>query len=243
MRIRNKLIINILATIIILFTGCTSNTQTTDLAICGSFGVPGMFCVDLKGSAYECVVLEEDTQGRVLYSYTTQSVITGKKEKAVVICQQRNAEAVYYYEDICYLLGEWTQDDLVLLKERNDWNLPLDYSKTTSKDNKRTLDGYIATKGDLEYKQVQQACCKELGIMQQQIEELCFLDTDSSKMELYWLVANEDSGKKSYFVLVNDNYHVVVLCAERNMNALTDLVSFKQNNGWGNKAVDGSVVP
>lgn len=233
MRMRSILVIIMIMGVLLSATGCSQNTLSVDLAICGSFGVPGMLCTDLKGGAYECVILDEDTQGRILYEYITQSIITGKEERAAVICQKRDSDTVYYYEDECYLINEWTNDELVLLKEQNDWDQPLDHAKMASKSNKTTFDGFIATCGDFEYKKVEQACCDKLGIEQQQIEDLCFLDTDGSQIELYWLVIDRYSNEECYFVMVDKDYHILILHAERTLFALTELEEFKQNGGWG----------
>ena len=217
--------------ILLGLTGCATGEKTSQLAICGSFAVPGMLCTDLKGGSYECTVMEEDAQGRVLYMYVAQSVITGKKEKAAVICQRRTSDAVYYYEDVCYLTGEWTRDEIVHLKENNDWNQPLDSSKMTGKSNKTTLDGFAVAIGNLEYKRVKQVCCTEIGIEQAKIAELCFLDTNDTGMELYWLIVNEGVDEKCYFVVSDSSYEITWLEINR-IDALQKLIQFKQMCGW-----------
>jgi hypothetical protein len=217
---------------VLFISGCASNTQNVDLAICGSYSVPGMLCADLKGGSYECIVLEQDSQGRIMYTYTAHSIITEKKEQVVVICQKRDNDAVYYYQDICYLLKEWTSDDLALLKEKNDWEKPLDDSKMVGKSNITTLDNYFLLNGKLEYAQVKQGCCKDLDVAQKQIGDLCLIDTNG-KMELYWLTIIGGSGEECYFVLVDEDYNNAYLPADRTMRVLEDLPVFKQNNGWG----------
>ena len=224
----------------LFLSGCTSNTQKVDLAICGSYGVPGMLCTDLKGDSYECIVLEEDSQGRIMYTYTAHSIITEEKEQAVVICQKRDKDAVYYYEDVCYLLKEWNSDDLAHFKEKNDWEKPLDNSKMVSKSNITTLDSYLLLSGELEYSQIKQVCCEDQDIVQEQIKDLCLLDTNGKK-ELYWLAIITASDEQCFFVLVNEDYKNTYLPVERTMRALEKVPTFKQNNGWGQR--DGSVVP
>lgn len=239
MKPRNVKLFIVVIAIIFIASGCASNKITVDLAICGSYGVPGMFCADLKGATYECVVLEEDSQGRIMYTYTTQSVITGKKEQAMVICQKRDKSAVYYYEDVCYLLNEWTNEDLERLKVENDWNQPLHETKMVCQSNKITRDNYIVLDALLEYPQVKQACCDVFGITKQQITELCLLDTDRIKMELYWLTTTRNSEEECYLILVDEDYNCVYQRTERTVQALDQLAEFKLNSGWRSNKTGG----
>lgn len=218
--------------VVLMITGCTPAHQGQTLAICGSYAVPGMFCFDHRGGTYECDVLETDSQGRILFTYRTESIITKKIECVAVICQKYDRKAVYYYEDICYLISEWTSEDVENLKKMNDWDQPLDHSKMVCKSNKVTLDNCVVKDSKLVYSDLQESCCESLGVEEQQVEALCFLDTNNKDAELYWLEVNEASGEACYFALVNTDYQVHTLRVERTMQSLSELSAFKQDNGW-----------
>ena len=87
----------------------------------GSSAVPGLYCSDLKSGTYTVNILERDGQGRILYEYTTKSLITGEQETAVVICQKCDNDFVYFYEDKCYLTGEPSEEEIRQLKVQNRW--------------------------------------------------------------------------------------------------------------------------
>lgn len=221
--------ISIIISLLLTICGCSVNRREVNLAICGSFAVPGMFCHNLKGDTNECVILEEDSYGRILYTYTTRSVITDQEETAVLICQNLASTEVYYYKDTCYLIGEWTDDELKLLKEKNDWEKPLNEDKMSSASNKTTLDNCIASsRGKLEYQKVQESCYETLGISDALVVDFCILDTCDRGAEIYWLVVNSDTGEECYFMRVEPNYSVSYLATERTLDALNDLLAFKQ---------------
>ena len=81
---------SILVGIILLFavSGCRSRSQELDLAICGSYAVPGMFCWDLKGGTFDVEVLETDEEGRILFSYSAENIITHQIDTALVVCKK-----------------------------------------------------------------------------------------------------------------------------------------------------------
>ena len=85
----------LVVSLLLLLAGCRSHDAQYDLAACGSYGVPGMFCLDLKENS--CEVLAKDPYGRVLFRYTAYSVITKKIETAVVICQKSSSSNVCFY--------------------------------------------------------------------------------------------------------------------------------------------------
>ena len=145
--------------LIILITGCTRISVDKELAACGSFAVPGMFCSDLKGGSFSCKVLERDTQGRILFSYETTSCITNNWEQAYVICQRSDPSAVYFYEDICYILAADTAD-LEVLKTANDWNKPLNEEKLAKREYGVSADLFLVTSDKLELPKIIDACMR-----------------------------------------------------------------------------------
>lgn len=227
-----KFIATLLLIVLLLLPGCQTRDETLDLAICGSYAVPGLFCYELKGGGFSCTVLETDRQGRILFSYTTQSIITGQEETAFVICQDTDLQYVYFYEDKCYSLGDPECVDLAQLKKDNDWDRPLDYEKMAKRSNAISADLFIIKGDNLEHKKVETACCVALGAQKEQIKELCFLDIDSAGHVLYWLVLNNEETTEEYVFIINKSYEAVYMNATNGAVYSSDFISFKKDNGW-----------
>lgn len=71
-------------TLILFLSSCEKEINERELALCGSYGVPGMFCYDLKGGSYSCNILEQDTYGRIMYEYSTTSAISNESENSLL---------------------------------------------------------------------------------------------------------------------------------------------------------------
>lgn len=164
--------------IVHLLSACGSAEPTDALVVCGSHGVPGMFCFDLKGSTYECNILEEDSEGRTLYEYVAYSDITGQDESIVVICQHTDNRYVYYYEDQCYVVGDYQKADIEALKTLNDWGDTLNYSRMSRREVDITFDRCISFESVIKNKNGRSACAEALNIEMSQIKELCISDVD-----------------------------------------------------------------
>ena len=219
---------------VLVLSSCSEKHAKLDLAVCGSYGVPGMFCAELKGGNFSCEVLETDGQGRTLFSFSAQNLITGKVETAIVICQAYDAEYVYYYEDVCYLLSasDSSAPDTSYLKSLNDWSLPLDWSKMSGRANKISADLFIITDSALDYQQLRMICCKEMNLQESQIKELCFLDKEPSGRTLYWLAFEKNVNLQTYFFFADAAYQVSFFEAEGTLADYDHIASFKQACEW-----------
>lgn len=219
--------------IIFSLSGCSEGvSDSIHLQICGSYSVPGMFCPDLKGYESIVEVLEQDSKGRILYEYTSYNLVTEKRETALVLCQTADKEYVYFYEDQCYLLPDYCESDIGALKERNDWDAPLNEEKMSKRKIEATLDLYIITDSPLSYSQVKGVVCQTMNITQDEVKELSFVDMDSGGKTLYWLYFDKDGVQEKYLVLVNRLYEVSflkIINSEIDTEALT---AFKQENRW-----------
>lgn len=230
--IRLKLIALILA-VALLLTGCQSHGAHISLDICGSYAVPGMFHSDLKGNESSTKTLETDSQGRTLFSFQAYNVITEQTQTATVICQKSDNSYVYFYENLCYILGDASEEDITALKERNDWGKTLDSGKMTKRPNKATADLHIKTAGTLVFSDIRDACCKELSLTTEEITELCFLDRNPQGQELYWLKANRAGSAEGYCIMVDTQYAISYILVSNPAEDMGWLVSFKQSSGWG----------
>ena len=180
-----------------------------------------------------CNILETDTQGRILYTYTTDNVISCKEEHALVICQKSTDTAVWFYEDVCYLIGTWSNTDVDQLKSANDWNKALNHEKMVRRNNSVTLDSYINTSADHDLTSLHSLCCQHFEIERSQILELCFLDADSVESTLYWLNIQRNSNVERYFIIVSKTGELISLQASGNLDDLKELAEFKRTNLWG----------
>ena len=205
------------------------HSDSRSLKVAGSFSVPGMYCSDLKGMESSVEVLETDSEGRTLFYYTTDNVITGNRETAIVICQKYNSRYVYFYENRCYIVSGYENSDIEALKQENDWDMPLNEDKMSRRKYSITFDGFIHTESELSYSRVYKECGKALGVSESQITDGCMIDMDIKGNNLVWLCVNEE---KTYIALIKTSYEVSFFEIEENMDISTTLAEFKQNNGW-----------
>ena len=227
-----KFLLSILLLITLLLSGCNSISETQILTICGSYCVPGMFCWDLKGKDYTVEIIERDSYNRILFSYSGDNLVTGKKENAFIVCQWYDEQHVYFYEDICYQLNNDLQIDTDGLKERNDWESPLNLDKMSRRATSSSFDMVIVQDPDLDFEQVQDACCAGLAIDESMIEELCFIDYDMQGKYLYLLIKQDENDLSKYYVLINNMYQPVFLHIDPKADDSYELSLFKQANDW-----------
>ena len=149
---RRFCVLCILGMLLLCLVSCGGVHLEADLAVCGVYSVPGMFCADLKGGSVSSNIIDEDLEGRILFDYSTFNIITGKKESAFVICQFRDGDYVYFYEDVCYCLEKNDQQAIESFMTENDWGQPLDFNKMSRRKVKVTIDLFINTETQLEYK-------------------------------------------------------------------------------------------
>lgn len=233
----NKIFFIIFATFFIMvlclsmFSGCSPQPHLEDnvLQIAGNYSIPGMCNPDLKGVP-PVEVLERDSYGRILYSYSCYNIVTGKDEVAIAICQKADNDFVYFYEDICYLIGKHDDSDIDELKTTNDWESPYDDSKMSRRKIKyTTFDLIIINDCDQKFYTVQGAFVKAVGIEESSLYDHCLLDYDGSGLAIYlFCVNNSDGTKDQYYVISNDSYEISYVKASK----LDDIVSFKKENGW-----------
>jgi hypothetical protein len=215
------------------FSSCSARADIhLELALCGSYAVPGMFCADLKGGVSNTTVLEKDDYGRIMFTYSAPNMITQETGTALVICQQIDREYVYFYEDICYILQDYDGDAAETLKAQNDWNCPLDYTKVSKRANEISFDLFIVTDSALPYGRVLEAVSGALKTGTDQISELQFIDMDSSGNQLFWCSAAANGGSKSYILLVSCGGDVAVMELQDNVVAADEIADFKAENGW-----------
>lgn len=104
-------------------------------------------------------VIERDSYGRVMFFYNEGPLsVFGR---ALVIMQKSDGDTVYYYQDTCQIPHIYTEypenyrefkyneiyseEEIALLKDVNDWNKPLDLEKCTKAEvsNEKNDEGYL----------------------------------------------------------------------------------------------------
>ena len=199
---------------------------------CAAYAVPFMFNKDLRSNVEREV--ERDEYGRVLFTYYAYSALTDDYKEVAVICQNHDANYVYFYEDICYTYPDYSDEDLENLKTANDWNHPLNEKKMSRRLYKTTLDGVINVNKILEYSKVREACINYVPIKNAMLSECVFDDINhQSQHEMYYVqVADENSQIYKYLAIINKEYNVYLLPMETDFVSNTEIANFKTKSGW-----------
>lgn len=192
----------------LVFSSCCFENNITGFYVCGAYAVPGTFYPDIKGTESSYEILETDKYGRIMFSYSAPNFITEQKETAIVICQKNTNDFVYFYEDICYEIVQNENMDFQNLKERNDWNRPLNSRKMTYRNNKVSFDNFIIAETIFDIKKIKNICCKKLGIYSPEIAEICIDDIQPDDTAIFYLKVISNGNEKQYFVRVAKEYKV-----------------------------------
>ena len=237
-----KRLVLLVVLVMITLSSCMRADRFLELALCGSYAVPGMYDFDLKGQTSP-VVLEEDGQGRILFEFTRQNSITGENGTALVICQHIDADYVYYYEDLCYLYNCTLEEDIALLKSQNDWGLPLDFEKMSVRPNKISMDLFIVPGRVLKWENIQGTIQLGLKDLQETLLDSILLDVNPDGYELYWITAIADGVKTYYYAIIDTDYNIAFLPMENPVIVPDEIATFKDDSRWysSNKLGDGTL--
>ena len=226
-----KIIISIMSVIMLLsiLSGCKPKYgEHIKLKICGSYAVPGMMQFNLKGLESQYEVIEQDSCGRVLFSYTTSNCITDQEETAYLIAQKISDDYVYFYEDICY---QFSSNDFLSLKVVNDWGKELNYDKMTKRTVMVTFDQYITRKRILDYGRMKETYCEKSNVLPAQIHSLVFMDNSESGKEMYLMELETDRVQK-YLFICDENYHIHTKLINGDLSDYKLIAPFKESCGW-----------
>ena len=267
-----KLIIALIVFLVISsFSGCSIlyNMGTpgpyrgneTALFTIATFSIPGC---DQIGTRIE--IVEEDSQGRLLYKiWTGNSPLyysyLGEQSPLVafVICQHYDDDKVYYYEDDCWVIysnaESFSITDEKQLKDRNDWDLPLNYDKMTVKtiisEDKQGYK-YTANEREIEQGKAKDEFLKQISVDGEEYVFPIILDNDDEGRMLFIVLVEQfkngevvdASSVRSYLEIIDTKEHgkkVVIEKIEDPAHIWIQMKDFKKHNGWGGCQRDGSL--
>ena len=218
------------------------------------YAIPGLGAFDLRDAQYSQEVIDRDDYGRVMYRFysnydsydlydshdpnraygSRKTVFNGQ---AIIICQKVTRNSFYYYTDVCCLMSENDFDETKVeeLKNKNDWNRPLDESKMKKQ---KVSDGpyvkiYNVPRETIE--KSEEKVIKELGIKSEQLIMFFEDDVDLNNKIMYCaVVVREDSDKEYYFVIMDTDYKPAFMKFENLYEVEEPLSDFKKENGWNN---------
>lgn len=131
----------ILLVVIIFLAGCSRRESVKDTGFYAPYHIADAnvpFADNLYTTQFDRVEkIEQDKYGRQYYSYQTYSILLNAQIEIHLISQLEENGVAYYYQDVCYLIrkieGEsFSEEDILQLKERNDWNCRLDMQKCST---------------------------------------------------------------------------------------------------------------
>ena len=171
--------------LLVVMSGCYELHETLELKICGAYAVPGMLHFDLKGNETSCSVIERDSEGRILFEWSGNNFLSNEKTTYLVICQGIDQNAVYYYEDVCYIVKTDTAEEITNLKKINGWDEPISQERISYRPKKASFDLYIVPNRVLSRNDVNSAFENATGIAINKDYEFILLDISPSGQELY----------------------------------------------------------
>jgi len=217
---------------IAIFSSCGNADRGLELELCGSYAVHGMFCGELRGTESRAVQMEKDRYGRELFAYTAPNLFTDEILPAYVICQKIDSRYVYYYEDICYYIGDSEENALNQLKIQNDWDMPLEEDKLSKRNNRITLDLFISLGRTVTDSDVYELAGRELGVSKEQMQNTRLLDLNNQKQELHMLRTGKGIAQKQYLLLLTSEGGFFWKELPAGIPEAEEIAEFKANGGW-----------
>ena len=193
--------------------------------------------------------LDEDEYGRILFIFWTNgSHHTGygynENDVVLAIMQKSDRSNVYFYEDSFFIILPDGKDpesidvnsqEILELKEANDWGKELNESKLSKREIKITFDLYY-------FPRLPAWCDHNSDYGKKMLKDFeyvhsfndskgFFYDCDGEKL-LYWVYAESDEGRKNYFcICTSDNQYSYMEITDI-YSYQEDLAEFKKANGW-----------
>lgn len=210
----------------VFLSGCYGLSQNLELKICGAYAVPGMLHFDLKGTETSCLLIEKDSEGRILFEWSGCNMISGENTSYLVICQAIEPEYVYFYEDICYIEKTEQCETLQNFKDMNDWGKPMDWERASFRPKKASFDLYMIPSRTLSSDAVASAFFAETGTKLKDVGNSFLLDINPSGQELHCVKTDSFGAEKAILFIVSENMEctfVTTTCLEIDRTAIENL--------------------
>ena len=207
------------------------------LRMCASYTIPIEMPFDLKRTDWwKAEIVEEDSYGRILanlHLYGTPDHPTPME--IIFICQKITFAYVYYYEDIHYLISDYTAEDILRLKETNDWGKELNESKMSRREISAAMGGYVNSKIYLDYDKVYDSIMEIFEVPEEDILAVRCLEDDNKKNILYECRLLIDGQERLYCVRITKEFgkrEVAYVEFTSGEFEYETYVAFKRSCGW-----------
>lgn len=217
--------------------------------------VPAFGSLNDAGRSDRVELLETDAYGRTLFRHRVR---VGERTDdwqidtyltTLVICQKKDEQMAYYYPDFCWLgklseqsgtYAEFTEEEIALIKERNDWDKPLENERMQSvlydgrlyKDIQAYWHPLTGATGR-EYTALQALVCNYLDLHYDVDANFRYkyLEENASGLRAVWVSIDG----QQYFCLLNVSKKTIQACEPYDGDILTcqeALHKFKEENGF-----------
>ena len=131
-------------------------------------------------------------------------------------------------------MEDFSEETKLVLKEKNDWNLPLNESKMSQRTVEVTFDLNIKRDTVIEIRTLKYHWKEDFAISEDQILNYSFTDLDEHGKNLYWLLIENDMGiEENYFTIFDASLKKMSYFKVEDETAYMEgLRSFKQSCGW-----------
>mgnify|MGYP007005628935 FL=1 len=182
-------------------------------------------------------ILEQDTKGRIMFAFISKFSAIDERPGlySIMICQKTDSEYSYFYPDYHFVTAhtkeEIYEDEIIALKNKNDWNMDIDESKMTKvRISRRKKLNSVA--GSREKK-----IFKDVVDFDNETISLYGLGTDKENRWLYYVrIFNKDNSyKRSYMLILNEDYtyeSTYLQQIDDVWNYQDQLKAFKELNHW-----------
>lgn len=201
-----------------------------------SWAVPGMMASSLLD--VEAQIVETDDFGRTLMEYSGFSDASQQKETAMVILQKHDEKNIYFYEDICYIIGEYTDEELEKLKTDNDWGQHLNEEKLSVR-LMRKYNGRptMINPSKRDWSEVESICERAIKRViplnfPNSISHPQYVDGDSLGNEIYSFHIDVDEVRKVYFAFIEPDDTVYLMEITDPYDFAEEYAQFKKDHGW-----------
>jgi len=236
-----KKLIAMLLVCVFLLSGCYDkfrysgkNKNYFSMAIYSLLGVSGRDTDKIE-------ILEIDEYGRVLFSFYSSEILFGGEKGiySIMVCQKTDEKNTYFYPDYQFVFAnseeKISEQDINLLRRRNDWGKELDESKMVKVKNtekKRNVGSSISSR--------EKKIFEGLIDFETRMVILTRLGMDKEKRNLYYVSVrdkeNDYAFERAYILILNeDNTFDGNVCLQEVKNPWNyqdQLKAFKELNDW-----------